>query len=609
MSNLKFTSTGSTTVTLSGNGLSNSFFANNSAYTLGTAISLADGETVEFYGTGTDFSKDANNFYQFSIGGTGTVTVEGDLVSLINNTAVKQYQFMKLFAGCDKITSIANLVFPATIADWCYANMFMDCTGLVNAGTTLPATAASRWCYQGMFARCSSMTTPPTINSTKLAPFCYYGMFTGCTSLVQGPELNNTVVEGQFSNNIMFKDCTSLSTITVSFTNWPAGNWSRQWLSGVAAEGVFVKPNTLVSIPEGAIPAGWTLSTYVPPSITVNTIPTFTFDAESETNIVSSLLEYAVYTGNYTLNCQIDGTLPTGLSAENGVITGVPSQFENDFNNNFNVVYSAQDVEQSVTSSVQVQIINATPDYLNMPLTFRGLSATNLIKLDTEGTPNVVDLQYSKNGGSWTSYTIKDVIELASGDTIAFSGNNNVFSKTINDVYTFKLSGTFEAEGNVQSLMNFSNSTSNYCYVKLFNGCSRLTKADNLLIPASTLAPSCYIAMFQGCSNMVYGPKELPALTVPDWCYQSMFTTCSNLISAPKIRATSISQFGFFYMFWNCSNLSEIEVDMTSWSSSSNAYTNWVQNVHSTGTFIKPTDLPQTTGDSRIPNGWTIVNK
>ena len=75
MSNLKFTSTGSTTVTLSGNGLSNSFFANNSAYTLGTAISLADGETVEFYGTGEDFSKDGSHYYQFVIGGTGTVKV------------------------------------------------------------------------------------------------------------------------------------------------------------------------------------------------------------------------------------------------------------------------------------------------------------------------------------------------------------------------------------------------------------------------------------------------------------------------------------------------------------------------------------------------------
>ena len=46
MANLKFISTGSTTVTLSGNGLSNSFTANGFAYTLGTAITLSNGEYV-----------------------------------------------------------------------------------------------------------------------------------------------------------------------------------------------------------------------------------------------------------------------------------------------------------------------------------------------------------------------------------------------------------------------------------------------------------------------------------------------------------------------------------------------------------------------------------
>lgn len=223
MANLKFISTGSTTVTLSGNGLSNSFTANGSAYTLGTAISLADGEYVEFVGSTDNFSKDGSHYYQFVIGGTGTVQVEGDLISLINNNAfVKQYQFVNLFKDCSKITSIANLNFPASIADFCYSNMFAGCTGLVNGGTTLPATAVTRWCYNGMFAYCSSMTTPPTILATKVAPFSYYQMFVGCSSLTNGPDLNNKTVEGRMNSNCMFKDCSSLSSIKVYFTEWPA---------------------------------------------------------------------------------------------------------------------------------------------------------------------------------------------------------------------------------------------------------------------------------------------------------------------------------------------------------------------------------------------------
>ena len=513
MSNIKFTSTGPTTICLSGNGLSNSFYANNSAYTLGTIINLADGETVQFYGTGTEFSKDASHFYQFVIGGTGTVTVEGDLISLTNNTAVKQYQFMKLFAGCDKITSIANLVFPASIADWCYANMFMDCTGLVNAGTTLPATAASRWCYQGMFARCTSLTTPPTISSTKLAPFCYYGMFTGCISLVQGPELKNAVVEGDFSNNIMFKGCSSLSTITVDFADWPSGNWSRKWLDGVAETGLFVKSIALTSYPQDAIPANWSLSTFYPaqisvdsetfsfdamsdtsqtkefsysydgtqtvninvdttnkPSwlsyttdnnsvdfvangyaidsstsfqipitfsaadaetksavatfnisnyptatITVSTIPTFTFDKQSETDIVSSLMTYA--TGSNSISCQIEGELPAGLSCVNGVITGIPSQFTSNFDDSFNVIYSASDA-RTVISSVQVEIVNAIdPDLIwymdfsngliqpnsNIEGTKVGTNAGTYFNIQTDSTMGTY-LHCTKNNTSYNTY-------------------------------------------------------------------------------------------------------------------------------------------------------------------------------------------------------------
>lgn len=223
MSNLKFISTGSTTVTLNGNGLSNSFTANGSAYTLGTAISLANGEYVEFAGSTDDFSKDGSHYYQFVIDGTGTVEVEGDLISLINNNAfVKQYQFINLFKDCSKITSISGLNFPASIADFCYSNMFAGCTGLVNGGTTLPATTTTRWCYNGMFVDCSSMTTPPTILATKIAPFCYYQMFVGCSSLTNGPRLYNSIVEGRMNSNCMFNGCSNLSTIQVSFTSWPA---------------------------------------------------------------------------------------------------------------------------------------------------------------------------------------------------------------------------------------------------------------------------------------------------------------------------------------------------------------------------------------------------
>lgn len=58
-------------------------------------------------------------------------------------------------------------------------------------------------------------------------------------------------------------------------------------------------------------------------------------------------------------------------------------------------------------------------------------------------------------------------------------------------------------------------------------------------------------------------------------------------------------------MFRNCSSLSSIKVpELLNWGNNSN----WVAGVAGTGTFTKNSSLPEYFGDSRIPNGWTVVN-
>jgi surface protein len=61
-------------------------------------------------------------------------------------------------------------------------------------------------------------------------------------------------------------------------------------------------------------------------------------------------------------------------------------------------------------------------------------------------------------------------------------------------------------------------------------------------------------------------------------------------------------------MFYYCSKLNSINVNFSAWNPT-NATTNWVQNVPSSGTFTCPADLPEEFGTSRIPTGWTIVRK
>ena len=142
-----------------------------------------------------------------------------------------------------------------------------------------------------------------------------------------------------------------------------------------------------------------------------------------------------------------------------------------------------------------------------------------------------------------------------------------------------------------------------YCYQNMFNGCTNLTTTPAL--PATTLADYCYSHMFQGCSSLTTAP-ELPATTLADNCYHNMFNGCTSLIAVPELPATILTKYCYSYMFYGCSKLNYIKMLATD-ISATECLNNWVLNVSSTGTFVKNpamTSLP--TGNSGIPNGWTV---
>ena len=218
------------------------------------------------------------------------------------------------------------------------------------------------------------------------------------------------------------------------------------------------------------------------------------------------------------------------------------------------------------------------------PLTLTALTAGSKVTLNKVGSPPAVSLEYS-TGGAWATYTIGTEITLSSaGDYIKFRGDNSKFSTSINDRYRFVMSGTIAASGNVMSLVDSTMVSTtipcNYCYYAMFFNCTGLTSAPAL--PATTLATGCYYYMFQGCTSLTTAPV-LPATTLATNCYYEMFNLCTKL--------------------------SSIEVSFTSWTQATNQTGLWVTNVASSGTFTKPTALAEEYGTSRIPTGWTVVNK
>ena len=141
------------------------------------------------------------------------------------------------------------------------------------------------------------------------------------------------------------------------------------------------------------------------------------------------------------------------------------------------------------------------------------------------------------------------------------------------------------------------------CYSYMFKGCTSLTTSPEL--PATTLAEGCYDFMFQECTSLVNAP-ELPAMTMVERCYEYMFLNCTSLTTAPDLPATTLVENCYYGMFNGCTSLNYIKAMFTT--TPSGTYTgNWVQNVASTGTFVKNDAATwDVTGVNGVPSGWSV---
>lgn len=142
------------------------------------------------------------------------------------------------------------------------------------------------------------------------------------------------------------------------------------------------------------------------------------------------------------------------------------------------------------------------------------------------------------------------------------------------------------------------------CYYQMFEGCTSLTTAP--VLPATTLVDSCYSSMFSGCTSLVTAPTILPATTLASGCYQRMFYNCTILTTAPELPAATLVSSCYQMMFDGCRSLNSITCLATNISASSCLYS-WVDNVASSGTFVKAANMTSwPTGDNGIPSGWTV---
>ena len=324
----------------------------------------------------------------------------------------------------------------------------------------------------------------------------------------------------------------------------------------------------------------------------------------------------------------------------------------------------------SATGNVTVYQEAATSDFSTKPLTFNILSAGTIIwTVKDKSIAKTID--YKLNNGEWKSIksntgSSAPKINVAEGDKIQFRGNNAQYATSPSKYNSFSGStASFEVEGNIMSLIygdDFKNKltiSSDYTFTNLFRACANLVSAENLILPATTLAYYCYYYMFYGCSSLTSAPKlpattltnlcyygmfwnckslstapALPANTLAKSCYSFMFQGCTSLTTAPELPATDLANYCYYYMFYNCTSLTTapalpattlknycyecmfyvctklnyikcLATDI----SATDCTKNWVYGVASTGTFAKASSMTSwTTGVNGIPTGWTVID-
>ena len=414
-------------------------------------------------------------------------------------------------------------------------------------------------------------------------------------------------------------------------------------------------------------------------------------------------------TGNPAINATRlivnDGTntyTVTPASAKNELFVGIPSISSKTITltaTNGNEYYLHQKTGVSFTNNLYYAInVKMRESDLARPLTFEAKTAGATVAF-TKGAnaPSVNNIEYSTDGGvTWAEYTYGTGIQLTSvGDKVSFRGTNARYATgDSDDKYSyFSCSDDCYIYGNVMSLINKDNyaintsltghyafcnlfhnneniynhptkslklpatTLSQFCYLRLFNGCTKLTFAPDLpattlahgcyyhmfngctgltsapVLPATTLASFCYCCMFYNCtgltsapalpattlastcySNMFYGctgltsAPALPATTLAEYCYDNMFNGCTNLTSAPVLPATTLANRCYYYMFKGCTNLNSVTCLATDISASYCTYY-WLSGVAASGTFYKAASMNDwTTGASGIPSGWTTKN-
>ena len=168
------------------------------------------------------------------------------------------------------------------------------------------------------------------------------------------------------------------------------------------------------------------------------------------------------------------------------------------------------------------------------------------------------------------------------------------------------LSHLFNYNLNLQKANNLilpATTLGRYCYSFMFYTCTALTTTPKEL-PATTLQGNCYYYMFDGCTSLTTAPA-LPATKLSIYCYRGMFNGCASLTTAPALPATTLSTGCYQNMFDGCTELKKV-VTYANDISATDCLNSWLYKVSKIGDFYNlGTATYNIDSINGIPTGWT----
>ena len=618
-------------------------------YTLGTNITLMQGNAASFRISARNMAQDSSNYVYFTV--DGKIEAWNNVQSLVDvgdyTLTMPDYGLYRLFMRQGGITK-SPLMPATTVGAYAYSNAFYECLLLTRAPEVLPATVLDVSCYRAMFYGCSILTNAPSILATILPQYACSGMFSACRAI---------------------------SEVSITSTDISATNCLHQWLSVVSSTGNFYcDPNTEFPSGISGIPTGWDRWVYGAEDTGATTIMYHNGVAEpvrigtSSYGTCYSIQGWAgfrtldqMHSAGYTFGVQTQITIYSEYG-ESGTEYKCEANAEDGFTETMyaygNGGYKSY-TEQKTAGHYLPQ---------DIPLTISHVSSYySTVKLSKSGTINNTYEYRKLPQTEWSSYTLGDSVRLNSGEIVQFRCSDHSQTVQSSTKYVrFIITGIDntvrdKVYGNINSMIdgtNFATMTSlvgyDWAFCNFFKSCTSIQDASDLKLPATTLSESCYRSFFDSCINLSE-PPELPATTLATYCYRSffynsgvthspalpattmatgayyrMFMNCASLLDCPELPATTLADEAYYQMFYNCDAitkapllpattltatcykwiyansalLAEVHIAATD-ATATDCLMEWLSNCAASGCVFAYPDLPlPEDSTSGVPEGW-----